>query len=83
MTTSPLQSEFEYYLANQAALVERYNGKYIVIKDRRVLGAYDDQVSAIAQTQKTHELGTFLVQRVAPGVDAHTQTFYSRVAFAR
>jgi hypothetical protein len=80
---SPLKQEFEYFLANQAELVKKYNGKFIVIKNRAVLGAYDDLATAVAETKKTHELGTFLVQKVEPGTGAYTQTFHSRAAFAR
>jgi hypothetical protein len=79
--TTPLKTEFEYYLAHQSELVEKYNGKVIVIKGTKVLGAYDDQITAIKETQKEHDLGTFLVQKVEPGSGAYTQTFHSRVAF--
>lgn len=77
-----LKSEFEYYLGHQAELVDKYKGKYIVIKGGAVIGVYDDQASAIIETQKVHKLGTFLVQRVEPGSDSYTQTFHSRVAFS-
>lgn len=80
---SPLKREFEYYLANQDALIAKYNGKVVAIKDQKVLGAYADEATAVAETQRHHALGTFLVQRVEPGTGAYTQTFHSRVAFAR
>ena len=82
-TDSPLKREFEYYVANQPALVAKYNGRVIVIKDQQVLADYPDEPSAIFETQKTHPLGTFLVQRVTPGTDAYTQTYHSRIIFAR
>ena len=81
MTTS-LTDDFEFYLAHQDEIVEKYDGKFIVIKDGEVLGAYDDELTAIAETQRTHKLGTFLVQMVSPGTDDYTQTFHSRVAFS-
>ena len=79
---SPLKPEFEYYLANKPALLKEYEGKFVVIKDQSVIGAYDDELAAVTETSKTYELGTFLVQKVAPGDEAETQTFSSRVAFA-
>lgn len=79
---SPLKREFEWYIENQAELVKKYNGKFIVVKDAKVLGAYDDQAVAVSETAKKHELGTFLVQKVEPGSGSYTQTFHSRVAFA-
>lgn len=78
---SPLKREFEYYLANKKALVRKHKGQFIVIKNCEVIGVYEDQATAVSETQKTHELGTFLVQKVEPGDEAHTQTFHSRVAF--
>jgi len=76
-----LEKEFAYYLAHQDELVAKYNGKYIVIKDGEVLGSYDDELTAVAETQKSHELGSFLVQKVSPGTEDYTQTFHSRVTF--
>ena len=80
---SPLRKEFDWYLENQGGLVKQYNGKHVVIKDRRVLGAYATAIEAVTETEKTEPLGTFLVQKVEPGSDAYTQTFYSRVAVHR
>jgi len=79
----PLKREFNYFLANHEQLVAQYNGKFVVIKGEEVLAAYDDQETAIAETVKTHLLGTFLVQKVEPGNRAYTQTFHSRVSFRR
>jgi len=79
---SQLKKEFESYLANQDEMVRQYNGKFIVLKDEKVLGAYDDELTAITETQKTHQLGTFLVQQVSPGTNAYSQTFHSRVVFS-
>lgn len=75
-----LHDEFKFYLENQDELVREYRGQYVVIKGGKVLGSYPDPVQAVTETQKTHELGTFLVQRAEPGSDAHTQVFRSRVA---
>lgn len=79
--SSPLQREFEYYLAHQAELVEKYDGKYIVIKDGVVVGEYNNELTAVTETQKSHELGTFLVQKVSEGDSEYSQTFHSRVVF--
>lgn len=77
---NPLQKEFDFYIAHQAELVEKYRGKFLVIKDGQVIGDYDDQATAVLHTQKTHPLGTFLVQQALPGTAGYTQSFYSRVA---
>jgi len=76
-----LEKEFKYYLEHQSELVKKYNGKFIVIKNREVIGAFDSELEAIEKTAEKHELGTFLVQKCEPGSESYTQTYHSRVAF--
>lgn len=76
-----LENEFKFYLKNQDDLVKQYLGKFVVIKNEQVIGAYDDEVEAIRQTVPHHELGTFLVQKCEPGSENYSETFHSRVAF--
>ncbi|OGT78422.1 MAG: hypothetical protein A3I78_03285 [Gammaproteobacteria bacterium RIFCSPLOWO2_02_FULL_56_15] len=76
-----LVKEFQFYIDHQADLVKRHNGKYVVIVENEVIGIYDDELTAINETRKEHEMGFFLVQKVEPGKDSYTQTFHSRVAF--
>lgn len=77
-----LEKELNYYIENQDKLVEKYNGKYIVIKDCRVIGAFDSALEAIENTKQKHPLGTFIVQKCEPGKESYTQTFHSRVRFS-
>ena len=77
-----LEKELNYYIENQDKLVEKYNGKYIVIKNCAVIGAYDSALEAIENTKQKHQLGTFIVQKCEPGKESYTQTFHSRVTFA-
>ena len=80
--SSPLEREFEFYLSHQDEMVEKYDGKYIVIKSGVIVAVYDDELTAVTETQKSHELGTFLVQKVSEGDAEYSQTFHSRVAFS-
>jgi len=77
-----LEEEFKYYLDHQKELVEKYNGKFIVIKNLEVIGAFDSEIEAIEKTSKDYELGTFLVQKCEAGTDSYTQTYHSRAIFA-
>lgn len=81
MSKTRLGREFEFYLANQDDMVAKYDGKVVVIKGCEVLGVYDSELSAVTETRKHHERGSFLVQRVSEGDEAYTATFHSRVAF--
>jgi hypothetical protein len=80
-STPNLKKELEYYIENQMDLVQQYLGKYIVIKDQKVIGVYDMEIDAYFDTQKEHELGSFLIQHCTPGKESYTQTFHSRVYF--
>ena len=76
-----LKEEFEFYLVNQDAMVEQYDGRVTVIKGREVIGEYDSELAAFTKTVKCHERGTFMIQRVSAGSKHYTATFHSRVAF--
>ena len=76
-----LKAEFQYYLDHKASFEKEYLGKYIVLKDHKVIGVYDDPVQAVTETQKTHQLGTFLVQHVNES-DVQVR-FHSRYSIAK
>jgi hypothetical protein len=77
-----LKQEFQFYIDHQAELSGKYNGKYIVIKDQKVIGVYDSEIEAVEKTAADHEMGTFLVQKCEPGKESYTQTYHSRVVFS-
>jgi hypothetical protein len=76
-----LKEEFKYYINNQDELVKKYNGKFIVIKNKSVIGTYDSEKEALEKTSATEELGTFIVQKCEPGRESYSQVYNSRVMF--
>jgi hypothetical protein len=76
-----LQELFKYYLANQEDLVKKYNGKYIVIKNNEVVGAYNTDSEAYFNSISKYKPGSFMIQKCTPGEEAYTQRFSSRVIF--
>ena len=77
-----LDREFKYYLTNKDELIKKYLGKYLIIKDETVDGAYDTEIDAYISGVSKFSLGTFLIQQCLPGDENYTQTFHSRVIFA-
>jgi len=73
-----LEKEFQYYIDNQNELVRKYNGKYIVIKNQQVIGAYNSHLEAYNESLKSNKLGTFLIQHCFPGPESYTVRFHSR-----
>ena len=67
--TTALKTEFEYYQKNKHKLIEKYEGKEIVIVGTKVIGADKDFKTALDATKKTHKLGTFMVKHVVKGDD--------------
>lgn len=76
-----LKEQFQWYLENQSELVNKYNGKFIVIKDKSVVDIFDTQDLALISSEKKYGLGSFIIQKCTPGEDSYTQTFHSRVVF--
>lgn len=79
MANNNLEKEFQYFLDHQNELVKEYGGKFIVIKDQKVIGVYSTETEAFTEAQKNQELGTFLIQECKPGSEVYTQSFHSRV----
>jgi hypothetical protein len=52
-----LEKEFQYYLEHQQELVEKYNGKVLVIIEDRVVGQYDNELDALIKSREKYELG--------------------------
>ena len=67
-----LERAFKWYLANQDALVEKYDGKVIALREGEVLGVYDTDLTAVTETRKSYEQSTFIVQRVSEGDGDYT-----------
>lgn len=76
-----LEKEFQYYLDHQEQLVKEFKGKYLVIKDQKIIGVYNTQEEAYLESQKENEVGTFLIQLCDVGKDNYTHTYHSRVTF--
>ena len=77
-----LEREFNYYREHQEELVRLYEGKFVVIHDNQVLGAFLTELDAIKEISPKYPLGSFLIQKCEIGNTSYTQMFHSRVSFA-
>lgn len=79
-TQKELEKEFEFYLANLDKLAKKYNGKFIAIKEHKILGAYNSMLDAVKQTEKQgHEIGTFIVQKASTDPSAYSMTYFNNL----
>lgn len=76
-----LEQDFNYYLAHQDELVPLYNGKYVMIVNENVVGAYDSLCEAYYKGKETYGPGNFLVQLCTPGDSAYTIKYHSSPCF--
>ncbi len=74
-----LEKEFQYYLDNQNELVNKHNGKVIVIVGKKVINEYPDKMEAYLDSIKTYKEGTFLIISCSPGGDDYTFSQRSRI----
>ena len=77
-----LEKAFNWYIENQDELVKKYKGKFVVIVNNAIVGAYSSKSVAYFESEKKYELGTFLIQYCDSGSEAYSQSFQTRVAFA-
>ena len=56
-----LIQNFYYYLANQDELVKQYNGKYLVISDKKVVYSSPDDADAFNKGMEIAGLGNFII----------------------
>lgn len=75
MSNKQLEKELEYFKENQEQLVEKYNGKFLVIRNQVIKGVYETEIEAYKKASSEFELGTFLIQQALPGEESYTQTF--------
>ena len=57
-----LREDFDWFVENYDTLHEQYGNGFLAIKNKTVLGVYPSYAEGVKETQKTEELGTFIVQ---------------------
>lgn len=67
-----LKRQFDFYLKNQNALVNQYNGKVLLIHDEAVIGSFDTKGDAFIYGKSRFEPGTFLIINCTPGAEGYT-----------
>jgi hypothetical protein len=76
-----LDNEFNYYVAHQAELVRKYDGRFLVIHGSKVAGNYGSLREAYNAGIGTYPPGSFLVHKCGPGRENYTRRMNPAVAF--
>lgn len=56
------RQDFDYFISNYQDLYKQYGHKFLAIKDKKVLGAYDSIPDAITDLSPNYNLGTYIIQ---------------------
>lgn len=76
-----LEKELKFYVKHQNEFLKSYLGKFLLIKDEKLIGAFDTSSDAYDAGKSKFELGTFLIQKCEPGNESYTQVYHSRAIF--
>lgn len=74
--------DFQWFLEHYDELYEKYGRAYLAIKNSKVLGAYPTYAEGVRATEKTEELGTFIVQLCDGTEAAYTNYILSNFVVA-
>lgn len=81
MDNNILKNNYDYYIKNHNEIVKKYLDKFIIIKDEKVVDAYNTFEEAVEESSKKYELGTFIIQKCSKNIEEDTQIFHSRVIY--
>ena len=72
-----LNEQLQYFNLKEKEFNEKYLNKFVVIHNKKMIGAYDNDADAYSFASKNFEAGTFLIRQCLK--DRKPQVFYSRV----
>lgn len=70
-----LEKEFEFFNANKKQLIEKYNGKFIVIVQDEVKGSYKTKIEALTESVAKFGLGKFFIEFCTTDESFYNWTF--------
>lgn len=54
--------DFQYFIENYDEFFKQFGHKFVVIRNKDILGIYDSEVDAINATSDIYPIGSFIVQ---------------------
>jgi hypothetical protein len=74
-----LDTEWKYFKDHEKELVQKYDGKAIVIVGQRVVGEYPNALVAYAEAKPVYGLWNFLIQRCSARNSAPPHACHCRI----
>lgn len=66
------ERDFQWFVENREELYKQYGHCFVAIQDNNVLGTYATYSAAVRETEKTHALGSFIVQECTQDTSGYT-----------
>lgn len=66
-----MNEDFAWFKEHYPEFQKKYGNAFIVIKNKKVLGTYKSYAEGVRETEKTEDLGTFIVQECNPKCEAY------------
>lgn len=67
-----MNEDFAWFEQHYQEFQTTYGNAFLAIKNKQVIGVYDSYGEGIRETQKTEELGTFIVQECSKDCIAYS-----------
>lgn len=67
------KGDFDYFMGNYKELYERYGHKFLAIREKKILGAFDSVQDAISSV-KEYEVGEYIIQECTGDETAYRTT---------
>lgn len=68
------RTDFDYFIENYKKLYETYGHKFLAIKDKKVLGAYDSVLEAVNDLTSKYKVGDYIIQECTGDDSAYRTT---------
>lgn len=61
-TDQDRNDDFEYFISIYQDLYKKYGHKYIALRNKEILGVFDNRKEGIEQLSNEYKLGTYIIQ---------------------
>lgn len=68
------KKDFDYFISIYKELYNEYGHKFLAIKDKKILGAYDSVPDAINDLSPKYKIGTYIIQECTGDESAYRTT---------
>lgn len=68
------KSDFDFFIENYQHFYKQYGHKFLAIKDKEILGAYNSVTDAIGDLTPKYEVGSYIIQECTGDESAYRTT---------